>query len=204
MCSSSPDYVEQNEYERALIEQSEKMWESYQENYIPLENQIIEQIEGKRSAGYQQHSKNEAVNAARMQNPGTVTVGAGMQPGGGNFAEASQSAQEQTGTAGAMGAMAGLQSAEDQYMSGMMGMAQHGRGQQATAMQGYGNLAANQAGMDMAELSAKQHASSAKWGAIGGMAGLGVAYHGHKQGWFGKDGLINDRKHQQIVSWRAY
>lgn len=186
MCSSSPDYVEQNEYERALIGQSEKMWENYQEKYIPLENQLIKQIEGKRSAGYQQYSKNQAVNASRMQAPGTVTVSAGMNPGSSNFAEASQIAQKQTGTAGAMGAMAGLQSAEDQYVSGMMGMAQHGRGQQATAMQGYGSLAANQAGMDMAELSAKQYANSAKWGAIGGMTGMGIGYYGNKQGWFGR------------------
>ncbi len=190
MCSS-PDYVEQNEYEKALIEQSEAMWENYQESYIPLENQVIEQTQNKRSAGYQQHSQDKAVNAARMQAPGTVTVGAGMQPGSGNMMETSQTAQEQTGTAGAMGAMAGLQSAEDQYASGMMGLAQHGRGQQATAMQGTSQLATNQAGMDMAELSARQHASNAKWGAIGGMAGLGVGYYGKQQGWFtptNKDG----------------
>lgn len=186
MCSS-PDYVEQNEYEKALIEQSEKMWQNYQESYIPLENQIIEQTQNKRSAGYKQHSQDQAVNAARMNAPGTVTVGAGMQPGG-NMMEMSQQAQEQSGTAGAMGAMAGLQSAEDEYASGMMGLAQHGRGQQATAMQGYGSLAANQAGMDMAELSAKQTASNAKWGAIGGMAGLGAGYYGHTKGWFKTSG----------------
>ncbi len=185
MCSS-PDYVEQNEYEKALIEQSEAMWENYQESYIPLENQIIEQTQNKRSAGYQQHSQDQAVNAARMQAPGTVTVGAGMQPGSGNMMETSQTAQEQTGTAGAMGAMAGLQSAEDQYASGMLGLSQHGRGQQATAMQGTSQLATNQAGMDMAELSARQHASNAKWGAIGGMAGLGAGYYADKKGWFDK------------------
>ena len=184
MCSSNPDYVKKNPYEDELVKQSEKLWQNYQDKYIPLENQVIDQIASKRSAGYKQHSQNQAVNASRMQAPGTVTVGAGMQPGSGNFAEASKTAQEQTGTAGAMGAMAGLQSAEDQYVSGMMGMSQHGRGQQATAMEGYSSLAANQAGMDMAELSAKQYANSAKWGGIGGVGGMAFAKIGKDRGWF--------------------
>ncbi|WP_420588247.1 hypothetical protein [Bacterioplanoides sp.] len=186
MCSD-PDYAEQNEYEKALIEQSESMWADYQENYVPLENQVIKEVEGKRSAGYQQYSKDQAVNAARMQTPGTVTVGAGMQPGSGSFARASQSAQQQSGAAGAMGAMAGLQSAEDQYMSGMMGLAQTGRGQQASAMSGYSSLAANQAGTDMAELMAKQQVSSARWGAVGSMAGMGASAYMKQSGLTGNN-----------------
>ena len=183
MCSS-PDYVEQNEYEKSLVEQSEKLWQNYQESYIPLENQIIDQVQGKRSTGYKQSQQNQAVNASRMSAPGTITVGAGMQPGGGNFAEIAGEAQNQSSASAGMASMAGLQSAEDEYMSGMLSLTQHGRGQQATAMEGTSNLAANQFGMDMAELGAKQHVKNARWGAIGGMAGLGVGYYGDKKGWF--------------------
>ena len=183
MCSD-PDYIEENPYEEELVRISEEMWLDYQENYIPLENQIIEQTQDKRSASYQQNQQDRAVNEARMQHHGTVTAGAGMNPGHGSFMQTSNTAQQQAGHAGAMGAMAGLQTAEDQYMSGMLGLTQHGRGQQATAMQGTGSLASNQMGMDMAELSAQQYASSAKWGAVGGMAGLGMTAYGDSQGWF--------------------
>ena len=122
MCGSGPDYIEENEYERALFEQSEKMWQNYQDKYIPLENQAIEQMQNKRSAGYRQHSMDQGVNAARMQNPGTTQVGAGMNPGGGGAMMAANDAANLTATSGAMGAMAGLQSAEDQYTSGMLGI----------------------------------------------------------------------------------
>ena len=184
MCSGDDDYVEANPYEDQLVEISEKMFEDYQQNYVPLENEMIREIESKRGADYQQSMKNEAVTAARMASPGTVTVGAGMDPSQGSFIQASNQAQQQAGTAGAMGAMSGLQTAEDQYLSGMMGMAQMGRGQQATAMQGTSDLAAQQAGVDMAELSAQQYANAAKWGAAGSVAGMGAAYYGKDQGWF--------------------
>ena len=186
MCSGGPDYVEENDYERALFEQSEKMWQNYQDKYIPLENQVIEQMQAKRSAGYKQHSKDQAVNAARMQTSGTALSGPGMDPSGGGFMMASNEAQNTSGTAGAYGAMAGLQSAEDQYMSGMMGISQAGRGQQATAMQGMSNLAANQAGIDAAELAAKNSIRQSKWGALGTMAGAGGMVYGKKQGLFDK------------------
>lgn len=189
MCTSGPDYVKENEYERELFRQSEKLWQSYQDKYIPLENQVIEQIQGKRSAGYKQHSMDQAVNAARMEQPGTALVGPGMDPSGGGFMMASNEAQNTSGTAGAYGAMAGLQSAEDQYMSGMMGVAQTGRGQQAEALSGLNSLAANQAGIDAAELAAKQTVKNARWGALGTMAGAGGMMYGKNQGWFDRDPL---------------
>ena len=102
---------------------------------------------------------------------------------------ASNEAQNASGTAGAYGAMAGLQSAEDQYTSGMLGISQAGRGQQATAMQGMSNLAANQAGIDAAELAAKNTVRQAKWGGIGTMAGAGGMMYGKNQGWFDRDPL---------------
>ncbi|MGI9274182.1 MAG: hypothetical protein ACR2PT_04885, partial [Endozoicomonas sp.] len=54
------------------------------------------------------------------------------------------------------------------------------------AMQGMGQLASQQAGVDMAELSAQQYARNQMWGAGGAVAGMGFAYHGKKKGWFNK------------------
>ncbi len=177
MCSDSDDdYVESNPYEDQMVEQSQKMWEDYQKNYVPLENEMIDQIKGYRGGAYQQSQKDKAVNAARMNTPGTVTAGLGMDPSSGTFASSSIQAQQQSGLAGGMGAMSGLQTAEDAYAGGMMGLSQMGRGQQASAIGGSANLASHQAGVDAAELSAKQYANSAKWGAAGSVAGMGMAY----------------------------
>ncbi len=184
MCTSGPDYMEENEYEKELFSQSEKLWKSYQDNYVPLENQVIEQTQAKRSAGYKQHSTDKAVNAARMEQPGTALTSAGMDPSGGGFMQTSNDAQNVSGTAGAYGAMAGHQSAEDQYMSGMMGLSQAGRGQQSEALSGLNSLAANQAGVDAAELAANQTVRNARWGALGTMAGAGGMMYGYQQGWF--------------------
>lgn len=182
MCSDGDDdYIEPNPYEEKLVEVSEQMYQDYQQNYVPLENEMIEQIEGYRGESYQQSQKDKAVTAARMSTPGTVTAGLGMDPSSGTFIQASNSAQQQAGTAGAM---SGLQTAEDAYLGGMMGMAQMGRGQQATAMSGTSNLAAQQAGVDAASLAAQQQANSAMYGAFGSMAGLGMGYYGKDQGWF--------------------
>ena len=175
MCSE-PEYQESNPYEDELVRQSELMWEDYQTNYVPLENQMIEDIEGYRSEEHKAYQKDRGATTARMQTQGTVTAGAGMDPSSGTFMSASNSAQSQSGTAGALGASMGLSTAEDQYIGGMTGMAQMGRGQQATAMEGTSNLASMQAGQDAAELAAQQTISSAKWGAAGTTAGAGTAY----------------------------
>lgn len=186
MCSDGGDYTESSEYEQELINMSEKMFADYQENYAPLADDIIEQVQGYRSEGYKQHSKDQGVNAARMQNSGTVTAGAGKNPTSGGYMQASQNAQNQTGFAGGMGAMSGLQTTEDQYMSGMLGMTQVGRGQQADALQGISQLAGIQAGQNMAELASKQYVSDQKLGAAGSIAGMGGAY-GYNKGWFGNN-----------------
>ena len=185
MCSDDDDYVESNPYEDQMMETADRMWKDYQTNYIPLENQMMDRIAGYDSDAYKQYSKDRAVTSARMQTPGTVTAGAGMDPSGGNFVAASAGAQQQAGMAGGLGAMSGLQTAEDQYLGGSMNLAQVGRNQQATSMAGMGNMASLQAGQDAAALAANQSVQSAKWGAAGSVAGLGMAYHGHTKGWWG-------------------
>lgn len=182
MCSDDPDYVESNPYEEELIRVADEMFQNYQESYVPLENQMMERIQGYGSEDYKQQQMDKAVTAARINTPGQVTAGAGMDPSTGTFIDASGKAQQQTGLASAMGAMSGQQTAEDQYIGGMMGMAQTGRGQQATAMGGYGNMASLTAGQQAAELAAKQTVESAKWGAAGSMAGLGMIY-GYDKYW---------------------
>lgn len=184
MCGGGPDYVERNPYEDELMRVAEKRWNEYQSDYIPLENDMIQQIQSMRGAGYQQSQKDQGVNAARINSPGAITVGAGMQPGGGNFAQDAINLESQYSTASGMGAMAGEQSAEDQYMSGMLGMSQLGRNQQGTALEGTSQLAGMEAGNRMAEMSAKQYASNQKWGALGTVGGIGIGWYGDEQGWW--------------------
>ena len=191
MCSGGPDYAERNQYEDDLMRMSEQMFNTYKESYVPLQNQMIEQVQGYRGPGYQQYAKDQGVNAARMNTPGTMTTVAGMDPSSGGFAQATMDAQNQSGHAGAMGAMSGLQTAEDQYMSGMLGMAQVGRGQHGDALQGTSSMAGIQAGQDMAEIAAKQYAKNQKWGAIGAIGGMTGMYYGDKAGWFNKGGDPN-------------
>ena len=184
MCSDDDDYVESNPYEDQMVKTAENMWADYQTNYIPLENQMMERVAGYDSDSYKQYSKDRAVTSARMQTPGQVTTAAGMDPSGGNFVAASVGAQQQAGTAGGLGAMSGLQTAEDQYLGGSMNLAQVGRGQQASSVAGMGNLASMQAGQDAAEMAANQTVQSARWGAAGSLAGLGMAYGNKKYKWF--------------------
>lgn len=180
MCGT-PDYVESNPYEEELLKQAEGMWQDYQEKYVPLENQMMERIEGYGSEQYQQEQIDKSVTAARINTPGTVTAGAGVDPSTGAFMNATGQTQQQSGMAGSMGAMAGQQTAQDQYIGGMMGLAQTGRGQQATAMQGTSNLASMTAGQQAAEMAAKQAADAANWGLVGSVAGgMAAGMYGSK------------------------
>lgn len=186
MCGGSADYASRTEFEDELMRFSSKRFDDFRDVYVPLENDMINQIQSMRGAGYQQAMRDQGVNAARMSSQGGMVAGAGMQPGGGNFAQQALASEAQYSTAGAMGAMSGEQTAEDQYMSGMLGMSQLGRSQQGTALQGMSSMAGIQAGNQMAELAAKQHARNQRWGTIGGIAGLGLGYYGDKNDWWRK------------------
>ena len=184
MCGGGSDYVEQNQYERELIDQAERRLAEYNEMYVPLEYQQMADVNRYRSDTFRQGSKDKSVNAARMQLPATTRAGVGMDPGSGNLMLQSMATEQQAGTAGAMGAMAGLQSAEDQYAQGTANLAATGRSQSGTAMNMTASMAQQQAGLIAAQKAAQQTADNAKWGAMGTVAGLGAGYYGDKKGWF--------------------
>ncbi|MCG7915917.1 MAG: hypothetical protein JAY71_18785 [Candidatus Thiodiazotropha weberae] len=178
------DYVEESPYERALVDMAEKRLGEYQEMYVPLEYQQMADVDRYRSNTFKQGSKDKAVNTARMQTPGTVVAGSGMDPGSGNFMVGSIGAEQQAGSAGAMGAMAGLQSAEDLYAGGTLDLAAVGRGQTGTTMNLSQSMAQQQAGVLAAQKAAQQQADSAMLGAVGSVAGAAAGAYGKEQGWF--------------------
>lgn len=183
MCSGDPDYVESNAYEDELVASAEAMWQDFQENYVPLENERIDRIRKYGSDAHKQLQTDKAVTSARINTPTGVTAGLGMDPTSGTFLGATGTSQSQAGLAGSLGAVSGLQTAKDQYVGGMMGLAQTGRGQQSTALSGTSSLASMQAGQDAAAIAAQQTADSARLGAIGSIAGMGVTY-GHSKDWW--------------------
>lgn len=176
MCGGDPDYVEQNEFERELIDMSDRQLAHYNKLYVPLEYQQMADIDRYRSDVFRQGSMDKSVNAARMQTPAGVRAGAGVNPGTGNLMMQAIGTEQQQGTAGAMGAMAGLQSSEDLSAQGRLGLASTGRNNPAQAMQMTASIAQQQAGQVAAQKAAQQMASNAKWGALGTVGGLATGY----------------------------
>ena len=167
--------MKESPYERELVNLAEKRLAEYEEMYIPLEYQQMRDVERFRSQTFKQGMMDKSVNTARMQTPGTVLAGPGMNPGSGNFMLSSQQAQQKAGGAASMGAMAGLQGAEDLYVAGGMDLAAAGRGQTGTSMNMTSTIAQQQAGVLAAQKAAQQSVKDAQWGAAGSVAGAAYA-----------------------------
>lgn len=129
MCGGSPDYVEASEYEKTLIDLADKQLAHYNELYVPLEYQQMADVNRYRSDVFKQGSKDKSVNAARMNTPSSAVVAAGMNPGAGGHMLRSMATEQQSGSAAALGAMSGLQSAEDMSAQGRLNMAATGQKQ---------------------------------------------------------------------------
>ena len=174
MCGGSPDYVEASEYEKTLIDLADKQLAHYNELYVPLEYQQMADVNRYRSDVFKQGSMDKSVNAARMNTPSSAVVAAGMNPGAGGHMLRSMATEQQSGSAAALGAMSGLQSAEDMSAQGRLNMAATGQKQRGTQLSLASTMAQQQAGVIAARKAAEQTVSDAKWGAAGSIAG-GVA-----------------------------
>ena len=182
MCGGDADYVEETEYERQLVEMADKQLAHYNELYVPLEYQQMADVNRYRSDVFKQGSMDKAVNAARMQLPTSTGVAAGMDPGTGNVMLQSMAKEQQAGSAGAMGSMAGLQTAEDLYAQGAVNLAATGQKQQATNLNLASTMAQQQAGVVAAQKAADQTVRNAQMGLAGTVAGLGAGY-AYNKGW---------------------
>ncbi len=181
MCGGN-DYAEESVYEKQLVEMADRQLAHYNELYVPLEYQQMADVNRYRSDVFKQGSKDKSVNAARMNTPSSAVVASGMNPGAGGHMLRSMATEQQSGASGALGAMTGLQSAEDLYAQGSLNTAASGRQQQGLKLGMASTMAQQQAGVIAAQKAAQQTVKDAYWGAAGTIAGGAAAgYYGRKQ-----------------------
>lgn len=200
MCGGDPDYVEESEYERQLVEMADRQLAHYNELYVPLEYQQMADVNRYRSGTFKQGSKDKSVNAARMATNVSAQAAPGMDPGTGNLMLQSMAKEQQTGNASALGAMSGLQTAEDLSAQGRLNLTATGQQQRGVQMNLTSTMAQQQSGVIAAQKAAQQQVNDAYWGAAGSIAGgVAAGYYGKNtgnqtedQGMYDKNGMWID------------
>jgi hypothetical protein len=133
--------------ERALAEVSAGKWKMYQDQFVPLENQYMREVDNLGSAGSQQRLATMAMNKA-----GESTLGLQTQLNQQSFAKGidPSSGQYQTKSMVLNGAIQrtkdnayaqGMNAAKNAHLQGIGNVVAMGSGQDTTAFNGFGNLA---------------------------------------------------------------
>lgn len=173
MCGGDePDAPPPSPYETEMMNQAENRLKEYQDTFIPLENQWMQQSKLYGSQDYTTKQQNAAVAASRMQNSGTALAGVGMQPGG-TFLGAAQGAAQGGGGAAGLASAAGYQVAKDKKYGSALDIVKLGRNQTATSANMNSQLASSQAGIQAAQHAAARQEQSAMAGAMGTAIGMG-------------------------------
>jgi len=163
-----------DEKERARIAGLQE--ERYTDKFLPLERDLIADIKDSRperqqALGTAAMENTRAFSAAKPKVEGSLT-NAGVGLGSGRFNLAVTGLGEDEGVARGLSMVSAKDAVEDQRTAGLQSMAELGRGQQADAIQGLGevaNMSRRQAASD-ATISVQNRAA---WGeAAGGLAAV--------------------------------
>ncbi len=156
--SSSSSKTEVTDEERGLAEVGAAKWNDYQQRFVPVENQVMEQI---RSTPSQANKVAGVANAdvwQQAQVPSTDTSLKGLV-----------SAYDRQGSILANAVPKAAESTHDTQMQGMLKMAAYGRGLSDQASLGLYKAGANATQEAIAAAKA-QDQSNNMWGEIGGTA----------------------------------
>jgi hypothetical protein len=145
--SSKPQEIPETEAERALAEVSAGKWELYQEEFIPLENQYMAEVDALGSEGSQQRLGQMAQDKAAEATYGLQTqlnqqsFARGIDPSSGAYQTKSMALNSAIQRTKDNAYAQGINAAKNAHLQGIGNVVAMGSGQDTAAFNGFANLA---------------------------------------------------------------
>ena len=163
-----------NPQQEALANIAQQKWDTYQRDYIPMENAYIGQIKDLNSPMYKQQATGMAAGDVQ-QSAEPMTENLGKSLTGGHMGMGNYTGLGNVLSGAKQAANSGV---TNRYMTGQQDIVNMGNGQSTKAIQGMGSLAAQSVaaqGMDAENAWKTQQANQAVYGAgLGGLAAGGM------------------------------
>lgn len=178
MCGG-PDTPEQTPEERALGEIAIERWNDYQNRFVPIEDQYIEDVQKTESdfedaRGKTTAAVNMAFDGAEEKVKDNL-IASGVAPDSGQFIKAMDGITEDRGLSLGTGLNESDIAVDTQHLKGLQSVVQMGQGQAGDALDGMGSVAADATrdAIDRAERSFQNRQAGLHL--VGNVAGAGAA-----------------------------
>lgn len=173
--------VEETAAEKEAAAVAKEQWDLYKSELSPYENLFMDKVDKLNSeqqyqdiAGDTNLSYQSQFGQAR-DNAATSLASAGVDPTSGKYQAAMDNITGQQVT-GQIDTTNRAQSAQaDKYVAGLQDVVSMGQGQKAEALSGFGSIAGNAQNEAIADASTAQANKNATAGAVGAVAGAGLA-----------------------------
>lgn len=179
MCGGGQTSIPQTPQEKALGDIAVQRWNDYQSRFVPIENQLIHQVQ-QTSGNYDQvrGQSNASVQQAFAPKQAGLEnnlFAQGITPGSGHFINTLASMGRDRALSQGTGQNEANLAVDNNYLKNMEGLVQMGQGQAATAISGLGSAAgrATNNAITRANTSFRNHQAALQLG--GQVAGMGAA-----------------------------
>lgn len=147
MCGGGDTDIANTEAQKALAEVAAGKWTDYQEKFVPMQNEFIQDVQDMDG----QKAMDEATNVAGVTNSSNVTsqvggtaqamAASGVNPNSTQFKQGVSNAAQSAGVTAAGNTSKVQVSQQDRYLQGLDAVNAMGSGQEASAISGMGDLA---------------------------------------------------------------
>ena len=172
--------VEETEYEKELGRIGVETWNIYQDDYLPLENRLFGEVRTTRgemdqATGWANAASEQQFAGARDAQRENLFAG-GFDPSSGGFVARTAGLAADEALATGMSEVNSGQAMSDQEVYGLQGLTQIGQGQNASALQQYGQVASSAQDQAISDARNALNERLATQQTVGSVAGAATAY----------------------------
>lgn len=185
-CKGDAPSVKETKEEQAFADIAGKKWQYYQDNFKPLEQAYMDDVEALNTDGARDFASGVAGsstavafdNARKESADGLAS--AGINPSSGKFQSTMSKLSDYQGASSSENMAMAENSIDDQYVGGLQNVSAIGRGQSTTAQAGLGDLARSAANKAEGDAASSFNKTASTANAVGTAAGLAAYQWGKK------------------------
>ncbi len=174
--------VEETDQQQALASVSMKRWSDYLDNYRPVENNYMRQVDAMNSDSQYQQAANmaavpvEAQYSQAVNQSATGMLGSGINPNSGLFKAELEKLDRNKRSVKADMMNQGQMSQQNRYIGGLQNVAAIGQGQATTAIDGMGTISSMSAENAYNSANNAMRSTNETRGLVGSGLGMATSY----------------------------
>jgi len=186
-CKGDAPSVKETQEEKAYAEVASDKWRYYQDNFRPLEDAYMDDVNSLNTDGARDFASGAAASSTAAafdearQGTSQALTSAGINPASGRYQSAMSGLRDAEGMASTENRAMAKNSVDDSYVGGLQNISAIGRGQSTTTQAGLSDLASSASSKAASDAYGAFNKQAANINAVGSLAGAGIYAYGNNQ-----------------------